>query len=74
VDVPGPDDLEAKGNFSDHDYRFTRHGATVAEVSKKWFSLRDTYGVDITEGEDDVLILTSTVVIDMVCHADKDRN
>ena len=28
----------------------------------------DTYGVDVAEGEDDVLILCSTVVIDMVCH------
>src|SRR6185312_14180057 len=23
VDVPGPDDLEAEGNFTDHEYRFT---------------------------------------------------
>jgi uncharacterized protein YxjI len=42
----------------------------VAEVSKRWFSWSDTYGVDIREGEDDVLSLASTVVIDMVCHAD----
>lgn len=71
VDVPGPDDLEAEGNFSDHDYHFSRGGRNVAEVSKRWFSLRDTYGVDIAEGEDDVLILASTVVIDMVCHPDE---
>ncbi|HYG35708.1 MAG TPA: LURP-one-related family protein [Clostridia bacterium] len=70
VDVPGPDDLEAQGNFLDLEYTFTRAGKTVAEVSKRWFSFTDTYGVDIHEGEDDVLILASTVVIDMVCHAD----
>jgi len=29
--------------------------------------------VEITEGEDDVLILASTVVIDMICHGDKKR-
>src|SRR5512140_2260392 len=39
VDVPGPDDLEAAGNFLDHEYAFTRSGAVVANVSKKWFSL-----------------------------------
>jgi uncharacterized protein YxjI len=39
-------------------------------VSKKWFSWSDTYGVDITDGEDDVLILASTVVVDMACHPD----
>ena len=47
-----------------------RAGQHVAEVSKRWFSFSDTYGVDIADGEDDVLLLASTVVIDMVCHAD----
>lgn len=71
VDVPGPDDLEAEGAFLDHEYTFFREGRPVAEVSMKWFSWPDTYGVEIREGEDDVLILASTVVIDMCCHADK---
>lgn len=69
VDVPGPDDLEARGDFMDHEYTFTRGGRTVATASKQWFSWIDTYGVDVVDGEDDVLILASTVVIDMVCHA-----
>jgi len=73
VDVPGPDDLEAQGDFLDMEYAFTRGGRTIAEVSKRWFSWADTYGVDVRECEDDVLILASTVVIDMVCHADDER-
>jgi uncharacterized protein YxjI len=73
VDVPGPDDLEAQGNFLEHEYRFTRHGETVGEVSKKWFSWTDTYGVEVAEGEDDVLILAATVVIDLCCHDDRDQ-
>lgn len=68
VDVPGPDDYDAQGNFLDHDYTFRRHGEVVAHVSKKWFTLRDTYGVDIVDGEDDVLILASAIVIDQICH------
>ncbi|MES2463535.1 MAG: LURP-one-related family protein [Armatimonadota bacterium] len=72
VDVPGPDDLEAEGNLLDREYALTRGGQQVAAVSKQWFSWTDTYGVDIAEGEDTVLILASTVVIDMVCHGDKD--
>ena len=70
VDVPGPDDLEATGSFTDHEYSFTRGGQTVATVSKQWFSWTDTYGVDVAEGEDDVLILAGSVVIDMACHPD----
>lgn len=74
VDVPGPDDLEAAGSFLDHEYTFERHGQVVAQVSKRWFSWTDTYGVDIAAGEDDVLILASTVVIDMVCHQEGRRD
>jgi uncharacterized protein YxjI len=70
VDVPGPDDLEATGNFLDHEYEFRRGGRVVGSCSKKWFSWADTYGIDVAPGEDDVLILASSVVIDMVCHAD----
>src|SRR5262245_34177692 len=68
VDVPGPDDLSAEGDLLDHEYAFTRNASVVANVSKQWFTFADTYGVDIADGEDDVLILASTVVIDMACH------
>ena len=73
VDVPGPDDLEARGNFTDHEYALTRGDRTVATVSKRWFSWTDTYGVDVAPDEDDVLLLASTVVIDMACHPDEER-
>ena len=71
VDVPGPNDLEAEGDFLDREYTFTRSGNVVATVSKQWFCWADTYGVDVADGEDDVLILASTVVIDMICHGEK---
>lgn len=72
VDVPGPSDLEAKGNLTDHEYEFIdASGNAAAVVSKRWFALRDTYGVEIVPGQDDVLILAATVVIDLCCHGDK---
>ena len=71
VDVPGPDDLEAHGDFLDHEYEFTRGGRAVAAVSKRWFSWTDTYGIDVLEGEDPVLILASAIVVDQACHPDK---
>jgi uncharacterized protein YxjI len=73
ADVPGPDDLEAKGDFTDHEHEFWRQSGLRATVSKQWFAWTDTYGVDIAEGEDDILILASTVVVDMACHADQQR-
>jgi uncharacterized protein YxjI len=74
VDVPGPDDLEAQGDFTEHEYTFERAGRTVATVSKRWFAWTDTYGVDIAEGEDDILILASSVVIDLSCHEKTHRD
>jgi uncharacterized protein YxjI len=74
VDVPGPNDLEAQGDFLDHEYTFERQGHAAAQVSKRWFSWTDTYGVEIAAGEDDVLILASAVVIDMVCHQESKRH
>lgn len=74
VDVPGPNDIEAQGNFFEHEYSFVRGGSTIATASKKWFSWTDTYGIDIQDGEDDVLILACAVVIDLACHAERSRN
>ncbi|WP_406699202.1 LURP-one-related family protein [Singulisphaera sp. Ch08] len=73
IDVPGPDDLEAKGDFLDHEYTFSRGGQPVATVSKAWLSLTDTYGVEVLDEEDDILILAATVVIDLACHSDGKR-
>ena len=68
VDVPGPNDLEAEGDFLDHEYTISHGGSVVATVSKRWFSWADTYGIEIADGEDDVLVLATAVVVDMVCH------
>ena len=68
VDVPGPNDLEAEGDFLDHEYTISRGDSVVATVSKRWFTLADTYGIEIAQGEDDVLVLATAVVVDMVCH------
>ncbi|MGN6625242.1 MAG: LURP-one-related/scramblase family protein [Tepidisphaeraceae bacterium] len=72
-DKTGSDDLEARGNFTDHQYSFTRGGAEVAQVSERWFSIRDTYGVKIEPGQDDVLILACAVVIERCQEASRSR-
>jgi uncharacterized protein YxjI len=66
VDVEGGEDMEAKGNIVDHEYKIERGGDKVAEVSKRWFRVRDTYGIEIAPGQDDALILAVTVCIDQM--------
>ena len=57
-------ELKAKGNIVDHEYKIERDGDTVAEVSKRWFRVRETYGIEIAPGQDDALILAVTACID----------
>ena len=68
IEIEGGEDLEAKGNIVDHEYRIERVGDVVAEVSKRWFRMRDLYGIEIADGENDALILAVTVCIDQLSH------
>jgi len=68
VKIKGGPDLEVKGNILDHEYTIGEGRDKVAEVSKKWFRLRDSYGVSIDPGQDDVLILAVAVCIDEMAH------
>ena len=68
IEVEGGEDMEAKGNIVDHEYEIERGGEKVARVSKRWFRMRDTYGIDIAEAQDEALILAVTVSIDQMAH------
>jgi len=68
VKVEDGDDLEVKGNIVDHEYKIERAGDKVAEVSKKWFRIADTYGVEVEQGQDPGLILAVTAVVDSMTH------
>ena len=63
VDIAG-DDLTVKGNIADHEYKIERGGDKIAEISTKWFRVRETYGVEVEDERDTVLILAVTVAVD----------
>lgn len=64
VDVELGKALKVHGRITDHEYEVERDGDTVATVSKKWFRVRETYGVEIRRPEDTVLLLAVTVAVD----------
>jgi uncharacterized protein YxjI len=68
VEVPDGTDLKVRGKILDHEYKIKQDGDQVAEVSKRWFRVRDTYGIDIEPGQDDVLILAIAVALDAMEH------
>ena len=68
VEVDGGKDLKVHGNIADHEYKIDRDGDEIAEISKKWFRMRDTYGVEIEDHKDTVLVLAVTVAVDAFSH------
>lgn len=64
IDLKDGGDLSAKGNIVDHEYEIERDGQKIAEISKRWFRIRDTYGIEIAPGENDALIIAVAVCID----------
>jgi uncharacterized protein YxjI len=68
VKIKNGPDLEVKGNILDHEYAIGEGRDKVAEISKKWFRVRDSYGVEIENGQDDIVVLAVTVCIDQMAH------
>jgi uncharacterized protein YxjI len=73
VNVNNGPDLTVQGNILDHEYTIKEGWNKVAEVSKRWLSLTDTYGVEIDSGQNDILILAVAIAIDMMAHDDDDK-
>jgi uncharacterized protein YxjI len=69
IEVEGGDDLEAKGNIVEHEFKIERGGDQVAEVSKRWLRVRDTYGIEVTPGQDEALLLATAVCVDQMSRA-----
>ncbi|MGB4161247.1 MAG: LURP-one-related family protein [Methanosarcina flavescens] len=68
VEISDGPDMEIHGNILDHEYEIESDGRKIAEVSKKWFRLRDTYGVKIEPGQDNALVLAIAAALDQMAH------
>jgi uncharacterized protein YxjI len=64
VDLDDGEDLKVKGDFVGHEYTIERDGDTVAEISKKWFRVRDSYGIEVRGAIDPALIIAVAVAVD----------
>jgi uncharacterized protein YxjI len=68
VEVEDGEDLKVHGNIVDHEYEIERDGRTIATISKKWFRVRDSYGVEVNAAVDVPLALGVTVAVDALAH------
>lgn len=73
VKVRNGPDLVVQGNVFDYEYSIKQGWRKIAEISKKWFRLTDTYGVKIDAGQNDILILAVAIAIDMMAHDADDK-
>ena len=69
IDIPGGQNLTAQGNILQHEYKIERGRDKIAEVSKRWFRVRDMYGVEVYNQQDAALALLIAIVIDMMAHS-----
>jgi uncharacterized protein YxjI len=73
IELPGGGELEAVGNILDKEFEIRSGGAVLAQVSRSWFRMRDTYGVDVAPGQDDALMLAVAVCLDRIHHDEEAR-
>jgi uncharacterized protein YxjI len=70
VDLADGSQLEAVGNIFDKEFDLQAGGQPIAHISRSWFRIRDSYGVDIAPGQNDALLLTIAVCLDRI-HRDE---
>jgi uncharacterized protein YxjI len=62
--------LDVTGSILDKEFEITAGGEVLARISRAWFRIRDTYGVEVAPGQDDVLFLAIAVALDRIQHDD----
>ena len=68
VELAAGGEWTVQGNIVDHEYEISGPGGKIAEVAKKWFRVRDTYGVEVQPGQDPALVIAVAIVVDQISH------
>jgi uncharacterized protein YxjI len=67
IEVPGRNDLQTHGNILYHEYTIEQGGRPVATISRRWFRIRNTYGIEVAPGTfDPLLAIAMCVAIDQM--------
>lgn len=66
IDVTGNDDLQVKGDLTNHEYVIERDGDEVAEISTREVATPDTYAVRVVGSVDPLLVIGSVIGLEML--------
>ena len=65
VELAGGGVLQVQGDLFDHEFAITwENGTPMAQVSKRFFTVRDSYGLSVEPQQDVVLALAIAICID----------
>ena len=66
IDLADGSQWEAVGNILDKEFDILGNNQPIAHISRSWFRIRDTYGIEINSDQDHALILACTVALDQM--------
>lgn len=66
IELVDGSELDAQGDFLDHEFRVDRGDEEVIAASRAWFSLHDTYGVRVADGFEAALALSLVIAIEQM--------
>lgn len=62
---------DVEGAFWEHEYEISQAGRLVASIHKEWMTWGDSYELDITDADDEILALATILAIDAVVESQK---
>ncbi|MEU0137813.1 LURP-one-related family protein [Streptomyces sp. NPDC006296] len=65
-------ELDVSGKILDREFAIEYDGELLAQISRRWLTIRDTYGIDVVREDADVPLLLAVAVCVIVL-ADKDH-
>ena len=74
IQVEGGPTFDAEGDITNHEYAVQENGVPVAQISRRWFSIRDAYGIAIAPGQDEAFMLAAAVCIDEISEREREQH
>lgn len=74
VELADGSQLDVTGSILDKEFEITAGREVLARISRAWFRIRDTYGVEVAPGQDVVLFLAIAVALDRIRDDDEARD
>lgn len=74
AELAGGGEIEISGDILDKEFEMRLDDEPIAAVSRKWFRIRDTYGVEMADDADAPLILAIAICVDRILEREKEED